>query len=80
MALTGYEQWKEELIIVDEEGREFCFFCGWGSEPPVAYVPAPANWRRCTPPWLHDRRDEVVEVMKRHRHTVEEGHYHDYGD
>ena len=57
MALTGSTHWKEEFHIHDENDRTFCFSCGWGVEPPVAYLPSEADWQRCTPVWLHDRRD-----------------------
>jgi len=80
MVLTGSTHWKEEFHIHDENDRTFCFSCGWGVEPPVAYIPSEADWQRCTPVWLHDRRDEVVEVMKRHQHVVEEWAYPEYRD
>ena len=47
--LTGREEWKEILIVTDEDDQSFVFYCGWGVTPPVAYVPAEADWRRCTP-------------------------------
>lgn len=78
MALTGQTQWKEELIVSDEDGRSFTFYCGWGVEPPHAYVPAPNDWARRVPGWLADRRDEVIAVMHRLDHLVDEGRYPDH--
>lgn len=78
MALTGRTEWKEVLIVTDEDGRSFTFSCGWGVEPPVAYVPSPADWPRCVPPWLGPRRDEVIAVMRHHQHIVDEGPYPDW--
>lgn len=75
MALVGRTQWKEELHIVDEQGRSFMFDCGWGGEPPVAYVPPSAEWTACVPAWLHGRRDEVIDAMKAASHTVADGLY-----
>ena len=77
MGLTSETRWKEELIVTDEAGRSFCFDCGWGVDPPVAYLPEPKDWRRCVPGWLHDRRDEVISVMKAQHHVVHEGPYPD---
>ena len=68
--LTGYTQWKEELVVSDEQGRSFCFSCGWGVEPPVAYVPA--DWPGSVPDWLRDRRGEVLAVMESLGHVVRE--------
>lgn len=75
--LTGQTQWKEELTVSDEQGRSFTFYCGWGVEPPHAYIPAAADWARCVPGWLHERRDEVIALMRRMGHIVDEGHYPD---
>ena len=75
MGLTSHTQWKEELIVIDEQGNSFCFGCGWGVEPPVAYIPAEKDWTRCVPDWLHARRDEVIEVMKQQDHVVHEWDY-----
>ncbi len=80
MALTGYTQWKEQLFIRNEDGKEFLFDCGWGVEPPVAYLPAASDWRRCTPSWLHKQRQEVIAVMQHHGHRVEDGPYPDHVD
>lgn len=38
MGLKAECRWKEELIVIDEEGRSFCFETGWGANPPVAYL------------------------------------------
>lgn len=76
--LTGREEWKEIIIVTDEEDRTFVFSCGWGVQPPVAYVPAEADWSRCTPPWLHGRRDEVIGVMTTLGHVVHDGPYRDW--
>ncbi len=75
MTLRGHTQWKEELIVTDEDGESFCFGCGWGVEPPVAYLPAAADWRRCVPAFLGDRRDEVIGVMESLNHVVRVGPY-----
>jgi hypothetical protein len=77
MGLNGETRWKEELIVTDEEGRSFCFDCGWGVDPPVAYVPRAQDWNRCVPAWLRDRRDEVIRVMQAQRHVVHEDVYPD---
>ena len=75
MGLTATPRWKEELIINDESGRTFTFDCGWGVNPPVAYVPPPAKWQSCVPVWLRDRRAEVIEAMKNTGHVVKDGPY-----
>jgi hypothetical protein len=75
MALTATPKWKEELIITDEQGREFSFECGWGVTPSVAYIPASPDWTACVPPWLHERRDEVIAAMKSASHVVVDGPY-----
>lgn len=76
--LTGRPEWKEILIVTDEEDHEFVFYCGWGVDPPHAYVPAEADWDRCTPPWLHGRRAEVITVMESLGHVVDDGQYRDW--
>ena len=73
--LTGREEWKEILTVTDEDDRSFVFYCGWGVEPPVAYIPAGNDWRRCMPPWLHDRRDEVIALLGSMGHVVHDGPY-----
>ena len=78
MGLTAESRWKEELVVSDEAGRAFCFDCGWGADPLVAYVPAAADWCRCVPSWLHHRRDEVIAVMMTLNHVVHEGAYPDH--
>jgi hypothetical protein len=75
MALSATPEWKEQLIVKDEEGRTFTFDCGWGVTPSVAYVPSAADWRRCVPAWLADRRDEVIQAMERTGHVVHEDSY-----
>lgn len=80
MALSGHAEWKEVLIITDEDGRSFTFSCGWGVEPPVAYLPAASDWQRCVPPWLGERRNDVIAVMQRMGHDVAEWPYPDYRD
>ncbi|MFM8413178.1 MAG: hypothetical protein ACKOCX_00465 [Planctomycetota bacterium] len=72
MALTGVAEWKEIIVVSDEEGRTYVVNCGWGVEPPVAYIPAAAMWRAKVPAWLHDRRDEVITVLESLHHVVEE--------
>ena len=76
--LTGHAEWKEILTVTDEDAQSFVFYCGWGVEPPVAYVAAEADWRRCVPVWLHERRDEVIALMESMGHVVHEGHYPDW--
>lgn len=78
MTLTASTRWKEELIITDENGRAFTFDCGWGVTPPVAYVPEAAGWAVSVPPWLRERRDEVIVAMKTAGHVVENGPYPRY--
>jgi hypothetical protein len=75
MTLKSYTQWKELLIVEDEIGNNFCFMCGWGVEPPVAYIPPPDDWAKCVPEWLRERRDEVIDEMKKQKHLVEEWEY-----
>ena len=70
MALVAKLRWKEELTIVDEQGRSFMFDCGWGVDPPVASVPLAEQWTACVPAWLYDRRDEVIAAMKAVNHQV----------
>jgi hypothetical protein len=70
MALTGVAEWKEIVVISDEEGRTYVVNCGWGAEPPVASIPAEASWRSKVPDWLHDRRDEVIAVLVSLQHVV----------
>ena len=76
--LTGQTDWKEILTVTDEGGQSFVFYCGWGVEPPVAYVPAESDWRRGVPPWLYDRRDEVIALMTTMGHVVHDGPYRDW--
>ena len=70
MALTGVAEWKEIVVISDEGGRTYVVNCGWGVEPPVAYIPAAAAWRAEVPDWLRDRRDEVIAVLVSLGHVV----------
>ena len=76
--LKGQESWKEIITVTDEDDRSFVFYCGWGVSPPVAYVPATADWVRCTPSWLHARRDEMIALMASMGHVVHEGSYPDW--
>jgi hypothetical protein len=75
MALTAKAKWKEEMHVVDEEGRSFMFECGWGSDPLVAYVPPVEQWTACVPAWLHDRRDEAIAAMRARNHRIDDGWY-----
>ena len=75
MALSATPQWKEEMIIADEEGRSFIFECGWGANPPSAYVPAVDEWAQCVPDWLAARREEVIAAMRGTGHRVKEAAY-----
>lgn len=70
MALTGVAEWKEIVVVSDEEGRTYVVSCGWGVEPPVAYIPSAATWRERVPDWLHDRREEVIAVLESLQHVV----------
>ena len=72
MALTGVAEWKEIIVVSDEEGRTYVVSCGWGVEPPVAYIPAASIWRAKVPTWLHDRRDEVIAVLESLHHVVDD--------
>ncbi len=72
MALTGVAEWKEIVVISDEQGRTYVVSCGWGVEPPVAYIPAAAAWRAQVPDWLHDRRDEVIAALESLGHVVQD--------
>ena len=78
--LTGEAEWKEILTVTDEDGRSFTFYCGWGVEPPVAYVPAEADWGRTMPGWLHERRADVITLLESMGHVVDEGTYRDWRD
>jgi hypothetical protein len=75
MPLTAESRWKEELVVRDEDGREFVFDCGWGADPLVAYIPSVESWSECVPGWLLLRRDEVVSIMRSLNHCVEVGDY-----
>jgi hypothetical protein len=75
MTLVASARWKEQLIITDENGCAFTFDCGWGVTPPVAYVPGPAEWAPSVPPWLRDRRSEVIAAMELTGHVVKDGPY-----
>lgn len=55
-------RWKEQLVYVEGE-REFVFDCGWGVTPPVVYVPSAGIWNQVTPPWMRDRRPEIVQRL-----------------
>ncbi|WP_229939430.1 hypothetical protein [Plantibacter cousiniae (nom. nud.)] len=68
-------RWKEEVVYW--EGAEgFVFDAGWGVDPPVLYIPFPEEWDAVTAPWMHGRRDEIVERLRRHsRHRIEPGPY-----
>ena len=72
MTLKSHEEWKEIIVITDEDGNDYVVSCGWGVEPPVAYIPAASVWKDKTPAWLHHRRDEVVERLEMHKHIVED--------
>jgi hypothetical protein len=80
MSLTGETRWKEEFIISNEEGLSFTFDCGWGVDPPSAYVPSSADWSRCVPGWLAERREEVLKIMRAQQHIVRESPYPDYAE
>ncbi len=75
MPLSAKAQWKETLIVADGSGRDFAFDCGWGVDPPVAYIPPVVDWPYCVPAWLLNRRDEVVKAMIEAGHVVHEGPY-----
>lgn len=75
MSLTAQPRWKEEIVVGDEAGQSFVVDCGWGVDPPVAYVPSMQDWKRCMPAWLWERRDELIEVLRGAGHVVHEGPY-----
>lgn len=70
--LSGQADWKEIITVTDEQGQSFTFSCGWGVEPPHAYIPAAADWHRRTPGWLHERRAEVIALLESMGHIVDE--------
>jgi hypothetical protein len=70
LALVATARWKEEVVVEDEERRTFVFDCGWGVDPPIAYVPALEDWSTCVPGWLRDRREEVLQVLLSTSHVV----------
>ena len=76
--LTGDAEWTEIINVTDEDAQAFTFSCGWGVEPPVAYIPAESDWRRTMPPWLHERRTEVVALLQQMGHVVDEWSYPDW--
>ena len=75
MALTAQAQWKEITIVTDEEGRTFVFDGGWGVTPNEAYVPPEADWSRCVPDWLANRRVEVIKAIESTGQVVRDGRY-----
>ena len=75
MALTAKAQWKEITIVSDEEGRTFTFDCAWGVKPHVVFVPLEADWSRCVPAWLADRRAECIAALASTGQVVDEGRY-----
>lgn len=63
-------RWKEE-VVYREGDQSIVFDAGWGSEPPVLYVPSDWAWDLSTPDWLHGRRAEVVARLERDsRHVI----------
>jgi hypothetical protein len=60
---TIEHRWKEETIYW-EESQGFLLDGGWGVDPPVLYVPSAEIWAEVMPPWLRDRRDEVVDRLE----------------
>lgn len=75
MALRAQAEWKETVLLLDEYGRSFTIECGWGVQPPIAYVPPQDAWQRCTPDWLWNRREEAIEALRRIDHFIEDGEY-----
>lgn len=75
---AGWEveaRWKEQLWY--REGADaFCFDCGWGVSPLVAYIPSERIWDGVVPPFLVGRRAEVLDRLRaandRHGHVLED--------
>lgn len=68
-------RWKE-TVFYREGGDEFVFDGGWGVKPPVLYVPSPDEWDDSTPPWMHGRRDIIVERLAQETgHRIAVGPY-----
>lgn len=60
-------RWKEEVIYW-EGARGYLFDAAWGVQPGRLFVPAPEDWDSVTPDWMHGRRDEIVERLRKHSH------------
>lgn len=66
------QKWKEE-VVYREGARTYTFDAGWGVAPPVLYVPTAELWAAVMPPWLRDRRAEVLDRLRqRSGHVIEE--------
>jgi hypothetical protein len=72
MTLKASPRWKEELVVTDEAGRTHVFDCGWGVDPPVVYVPSAQDWTGHVPESLAQRRDEVLDALRRTGHVLKE--------
>ena len=79
MPFTVQPRWKEEIVVTSDTGLQFILGCGWGVEPPVAYVPSEQDWNRCTPGWLWDYRAALIEAIRGTGHVVKEGAYSPLG-
>jgi hypothetical protein len=78
MALTVTPRWKEQYVVENESGKTFVFDGGWGVDPHVAYVPPAESWHESVPEWLWERRDEVIEELRKTGDVVHEGGYPKY--
>ena len=61
-------RWKEEVVYWEGDCG-FVFEGGWGTEPPVTYVPDDATWDQVVPAWMKGRRHEIVRRL-----SAEPGH------
>jgi hypothetical protein len=78
MALTVTPRWKEQYVVENESGKTFVLDGGWGVDPNIAYVPSAESWQESVPEWLWERRDEVIEELRKTGHAVHEGGYPKY--
>ena len=64
-------RWKEEVVYTEAEHH--VFYCGWGIQPPVLYVPSAADWDRVMPPFLRGRRELILDRLRQYSgHVLEE--------
>lgn len=66
------QRWKEVVVYWEGE-RGYLFDAGWGVDPRVLYVPSAEAWPDAVPDWMRERRDEVLERLRRHSgHVLDE--------